>query len=96
MDGFDVSFRQMRELVVEPNVVVHEWALGSLFRKSQIRFPVQKFLLVHGFQWIMQTADFRSLCFLGLLLDLDDGDSPFLRNVDKLLPDYMVSHPRRQ
>jgi hypothetical protein len=26
----------------------------------------------------------------------DDGDSRHLRNIGKLLPDYMIHHPRRQ
>jgi hypothetical protein len=39
-------------------------------------------------------AIFRS--FLCLLFDIEDGGSKFLQNVDKLIPDYMVSHPGRQ
>jgi hypothetical protein len=35
-------------------------------------------------------------CLPGLTFDPEDGDSTFLRNVGKLLPDYMSSHPRTQ
>jgi hypothetical protein len=35
-------------------------------------------------------------CFLGILSGPEDGGNTFLRNVGKLLPDYMASHPRRQ
>jgi hypothetical protein len=33
--------------------------------------------------------------FLGLLLDPEDRNNIFLRNVSKLLPEYTVSHPGR-
>jgi hypothetical protein len=32
---------------------------------------------------------------LGLLFNPEDGDSMFLRNVSKLLPHYLASHPTR-
>jgi hypothetical protein len=36
------------------------------------------------------------LCLLGLLLNSKDSGSEFLHNVSEHLPDYTVSHPRRQ
>jgi hypothetical protein len=39
---------------------------------------------------------FDAHLLLDLLFDLEDGGSAFLRNFGELLPDYPVSHPRRQ
>lgn len=39
---------------------------------------------------------FWAACFLpGLLLNSEGGDSASLRNFDKLVPDYTLSHARR-
>jgi hypothetical protein len=38
----------------------------------------------------------RAVCLHGLLFDPEDGGNTFVRNVGKLLPDYITSHPRRQ
>jgi hypothetical protein len=32
---------------------------------------------------------------LDLLLYLEDGGRPFLRNIGELLPDYAASHPQK-
>jgi hypothetical protein len=42
-----------------------------------------------------QAGSHSASWLLGLLLDPEDGGSTFLRNVGKLLPDYITSHPRR-
>jgi hypothetical protein len=34
-------------------------------------------------------------CFLGMLFNPEDGGSMFLKNVSKLLPHYLASHPGR-
>jgi hypothetical protein len=48
---------------------------------------IQQYLIFFG----LLTA-----CFLlDVFFDPDDGGSTFIRNADKLLPDYTASHPRR-
>jgi hypothetical protein len=51
-------------------------------------------LHLHGGK-LSQASIQKVCCSLGLLWDLEDGDSNFSRNVGKLLPDYLAPQPRR-
>jgi hypothetical protein len=44
---------------------------------------------------IQQEAGGKQCVLAGLLFDLEDGGSTFLKNINELLPDYLVSRHRR-
>jgi hypothetical protein len=41
----------------------------------------------------MKLEDILANCFLSLFFDPENGSNIFLRNVGKVLPKYMLSHP---
>jgi hypothetical protein len=63
-------------------------------RRKKIQF-LERFILSE-YEAMGEDQTLRPSCLLGLLLCPEDGSSMLLRNVSKLLPDYMEAHPRRQ
>jgi hypothetical protein len=44
---------------------------------------------------ILRFARFEVLMVANMENELEDGGSTFLQNIGKLVPNYIVSHPRR-
>jgi hypothetical protein len=71
------------EAVVPPK---HQWTSTRLHSVTY-----EMTVLFIGPVFHLSLAD----CLLGLDIDPEDGGSTFIRNVVRLLPDYMGLHPRR-
>jgi hypothetical protein len=67
-----------------------------MFAKSNVTVRFEFYSGDYEEYYFLGGAVQASSCLLGLLFSPEDGNSTFIRNNGKLLPDYTVSHPKRE